>query len=152
MVIIYRWNLQGRKKILEGKNVTSVIEDEIQNLVDKLKEMRKGSKLGQEDAAVKSCSNFDEQASVLRRRLAKLGSMSEEKRMEKIREMAEQSLSMNANPRDDIDDDSSPNASSIRQDRKVKCTSSNQSVAKTYSDKIFRHCNYFSSNIIVVYC
>ncbi|OWM69179.1 uncharacterized protein LOC116210392 [Punica granatum] len=85
--------VSGRKKIGEGKNIATVLEEEIQNLVDELKELGKGSR-AKDTTWARNCSNFDRQVTVLQRRLDKLGSLSEGKRVEKIRKMAEESLSM----------------------------------------------------------
>lgn len=85
--------LQGRKRIREGKNVATVLDEEIQNLVDKLKELGKSSR-AKYAVGARSSSNFDQQVTILRRRLHKLGGLSEEKCVEKIPRIAVESLSM----------------------------------------------------------
>ncbi|KAK4741982.1 hypothetical protein SAY87_025570 [Trapa incisa] len=88
-----------RKKICEGKNVAGVLEEEIRNLVDKLKELRKSpgsvKYAARPDRRGGGGGNFDQRVTILQKRLQKLGGSSEEKRcMEKIRKMAVESLSM----------------------------------------------------------
>ncbi|KAL8527507.1 hypothetical protein ACS0TY_005376 [Phlomoides rotata] len=59
--------VSGREKIFEGKNANAVLEEEIEDLEDKLEELHKSSRI----KAVK-CSNFDKKAWILQRRLEKL--------------------------------------------------------------------------------
>lgn len=82
--------------------MATVLEDEIENLVDKLKELGKSSRT-KEKAGSQKCHNFDQQMTVLQRRLDKLGSLSEEKRAEKIKKMAEESLSMSTSFRLEVE-------------------------------------------------
>ncbi|KAI8526188.1 hypothetical protein RHMOL_Rhmol13G0289500 [Rhododendron molle] len=83
----------GRKKIYEGKNANVVIEEEIEDLEEKLEELQRSS--GIKDFEVQQSSNFDKKASLLQRRLEKLGGLSDGKRVKEIREMAESSFSIN---------------------------------------------------------
>lgn len=70
-----------------------VLEEQINDLVEKLEKMQKRS--GIKDLDVKKCSNFDKQASFLQRRLEKFGGISDEEIcVKEIREMAEASLSV----------------------------------------------------------
>ncbi|OWM70941.1 hypothetical protein CDL15_Pgr013122 [Punica granatum] len=87
-----------RKKIDDGKNMAPVLEEEKQNLGDKLKELGKGSST-KDTAGPWNCSNFDLQVMVLQRGLDKLGSLSEGKRVEKICKMAEESQSITTSSR-----------------------------------------------------
>ncbi|KAF8396146.1 hypothetical protein HHK36_017759 [Tetracentron sinense] len=82
--------ISGRRKIYEGKSVGVMLEEEIEDLTEKLEELQRSS--GVRDFEVRKCSNFDKQASVLQRRLEKLGGISEEKCVKEIQEMAEASL------------------------------------------------------------
>ncbi|CAK9164707.1 unnamed protein product [Ilex paraguariensis] len=85
--------VSGRNKIYEGENVNTVLEEEIEDLAEKLEELRRSS--GVVDFEVRDCSNFDKQASLLQRRLGKLGGLSDEKCVKEIQELAESSLSIN---------------------------------------------------------
>ncbi|KAF5197562.1 myosin-like protein [Thalictrum thalictroides] len=86
--------VSGKEKITEGRNAGSVLEEEIGDLEEKLKELQRNS--GVRDFEFRKCSNFDKEASVLQRRLEKLGEglLSEEKCVKEIREMAEASLTI----------------------------------------------------------
>ncbi|KAG7947912.1 hypothetical protein I3843_14G118800 [Carya illinoinensis] len=84
--------VSGRKKISEENNVSMGLEEEIQELVEKLEKLQRSS--GVKDFGVRNFSNFDKQASLLRRRLHKFGATSDEICVKEIREMAEASLSM----------------------------------------------------------
>ncbi|KAK4780096.1 hypothetical protein SAY87_016202 [Trapa incisa] len=81
--------ISGKKKICEGKkNAASVLEDGIENLVGKLKELGRSSRARESAAGShKKCQNFDQQMTVLQRRLDKLDSLSET-RTEKIKKTA----------------------------------------------------------------
>lgn len=68
--------MQGRNKIYEGKDMKMVLEDEINDLAQKLERLRRGSKDKQME--VKKCSNFDKRASLLQRKLEKIGGDSDE--------------------------------------------------------------------------
>ncbi|KAL0389319.1 UNVERIFIED_CONTAM: hypothetical protein Scaly_0289000 [Sesamum calycinum] len=85
--------VSGRKKIFEGKNVNAVLEEEIEDLADKLEELQKSSRT--KDDEVRNCSNFDKKASLLQRRLDKLGGLSDENSRKELQEPAESSLSIN---------------------------------------------------------
>ncbi|XWS71169.1 hypothetical protein CRYUN_Cryun03dG0116100 [Craigia yunnanensis] len=85
--------LSGRTNICEGKNVSLVLEEQINDLVEKIEKLQKRS--GVKDLEVKKCSNFDKQVSFLQRRLEKFGGISDEEIcVKEIREMAEASLSI----------------------------------------------------------
>ncbi|KAJ9698026.1 hypothetical protein PVL29_007235 [Vitis rotundifolia] len=84
--------ISGKKKICEGKSVSTVLEEEIEDLAEKLEELQRSSDA--KDLEVKKCSNFDKQTSLLQRRLEKLGGISE-KCVKEIQEIAEASLSIN---------------------------------------------------------
>ncbi|PIA48439.1 hypothetical protein AQUCO_01400791v1 [Aquilegia coerulea] len=86
--------VSGKEKINEGRNASSVLEEEIGDLEDKLKELQRNS--GVRDFEFRKCSNFDKEASLLQKRLEKLGEglLSEEKCVKEIRQMAEASLTI----------------------------------------------------------
>ncbi|XP_068648938.1 uncharacterized protein [Aristolochia californica] len=84
----------GRKKVFEGKNPGTLLEEEIEELEEKLAELQKSSRV-RRDYETRRCCNFDKKASFLRRRIEKLETISEEKKcVREIREMAEASLRM----------------------------------------------------------
>ncbi|KAL2238606.1 UNVERIFIED_CONTAM: hypothetical protein Sindi_1052300 [Sesamum indicum] len=85
--------VSGRKKIFEGKNVNAVLEEEIEDLAEKLEELQKSSR--SKDDEVGNCSNFDKKASVLQRRLDKLGGLSDENSRKELQELAESSWPIN---------------------------------------------------------
>ncbi|KAK4407411.1 hypothetical protein Sango_0322100 [Sesamum angolense] len=87
------FTVNGRKKIFEGKNVNAVLEEEIEDLADKLEELQKSSRT--KDDEVRNCSNFDKKASLLQRRLDKLGGLSDENSRKELQEPGESSLSIN---------------------------------------------------------
>lgn len=81
--------------ISEGENAGLILEEEIQELEEKLEELQRRSPRGGGEA--RKCCNFDKKASALRRRMEKLGpteeELAEEKRcIREIRELAEASL------------------------------------------------------------
>ncbi|KAK4419579.1 hypothetical protein Salat_2370800 [Sesamum alatum] len=82
--------VSGRKKIFEGKNVNAVLEEEIDDLAEKLEELQKSSRT--KDDEVQNCSNFDKKASLLQRRLRGL---SDENRRKELQELTESSLPIN---------------------------------------------------------
>ncbi|KAL7202498.1 hypothetical protein ACSBR1_034049 [Camellia fascicularis] len=85
--------VSGRKKIYQGKNAKAVLEEEIEDLEDKLGELQRSSRT--KDLKVQHSNNFDEKASLLQRRLANLGQLWDEKCVKEMREMAEASFSIN---------------------------------------------------------
>ncbi|KAK9273940.1 hypothetical protein L1049_018752 [Liquidambar formosana] len=91
--------VSGRKKICDGSSASAVLDKEIEDLAEKLEELQRSS--GVRDFEVRSCSNFDKQASLLQRQLEQLGGISDEKCMKEIRDMAEASLSINTTGRVD---------------------------------------------------
>lgn len=94
--------LSGRKKMNEGRSKSQgiLLEKEIEWLEEKIQELQKSSEFG--DFEVSKSRNFDRQASVLRRKLEKIGEVSEEKRcVREIREMAEASLNISSHSRSD---------------------------------------------------
>ncbi|KAG9456469.1 hypothetical protein H6P81_000977 [Aristolochia fimbriata] len=82
----------GRKKMFEGRNAgTTLLEEEIEELEKNLAELQKSSR--DRDHETRRCCNFDKKASILRRHIEKLETISEEKKcVREIREMAEASL------------------------------------------------------------
>lgn len=81
--------------IREGENAGLILEEEIQELEEKVEDLQRRSPRGGGDA--RKCCNFDKKASALRRRMEKLGpteeELAEEKRcIREIRELAEASL------------------------------------------------------------
>ncbi|KAL5982021.1 hypothetical protein ACLOJK_016089 [Asimina triloba] len=86
----------GRRKMDERKDLGLLVEEEIEELEEKLQELQRSSGVG--DFELRKCRNFDRQASVLRRRLERIEVASEEKRcVREIREMAEASMSIESN-------------------------------------------------------
>ncbi|GMI84143.1 hypothetical protein like AT1G51405 [Hibiscus trionum] len=79
--------VSGRNNICEGKNVGLVLEEQIDELLEKLEKLRKRSRV--KDLEVKKCSDFDEQVCFLQRGF---GGFSE--CVKEIRQMAEASLSI----------------------------------------------------------
>jgi 5'-deoxynucleotidase YfbR-like HD superfamily hydrolase len=75
-----------------------ILEEEIQDLVEKLEKLQRSS--GVKGLEAKNYSNFDKQTSLLQRRLEKFGAPSDEicdeeiSSVKEIREMAEASLSI----------------------------------------------------------
>ncbi|GFZ20700.1 hypothetical protein Acr_28g0014050 [Actinidia rufa] len=92
----------GRKKIYQGKNANTVLEEEIGDLEEKLEELQRSS--GIKDFEVRQCSNFDKKACLLQRSLEKLGGLVDEKCAKEIGVMAEASFSITKN--DKINDKS----------------------------------------------
>nr|XP_011459502.1 PREDICTED: cingulin isoform X2 [Fragaria vesca subsp. vesca] len=84
--------VSGRKKISEGRNATMVLEEEIQQLVQKLEKLQRN--LGAKGMKVRKSSNLDKQACLLQRRLEKFRGTSDEICVKEIQEMAEASLSI----------------------------------------------------------
>ena len=68
--------LQGRNKIYEGNDVKMVLEDEINDLAQKLERLRRGSR--DKQIELKKSSNFDKQASLLQKKLEKIGEDTDE--------------------------------------------------------------------------
>ena len=87
--------LQVRKGICDGKDVRMVLDEEIQELIEKLERLQRRS--GVKDLEGRKCSNLDRQVSILRRRLEKFGGESDEICVKEIQEMAEASLSIKTN-------------------------------------------------------
>lgn len=63
--------MQGRNKIYEGKDMKMVLEDEINDLAQKLERLQRGSR--DKRIIVRKCSNFDKRATLLQRKLEKFG-------------------------------------------------------------------------------
>ncbi|KAM1342871.1 hypothetical protein ACFX2F_007134 [Malus domestica] len=90
--------VSGRKKICDGKNISMVLEEEIQHLAEKLEKLQRN--LGVKDSEVrKNSSNFDKQAYLLQRQLQKFRRTSDEICVKEIQEMAEASLSIKTSSR-----------------------------------------------------
>lgn len=87
--------LSVRKGICDGKDVRMVLDEEIQELIEKLERLQRRS--GVKDLEGRKCSNLDRQVSILRRRLEKFGGESDEICVKEIQEMAEASLSIKTN-------------------------------------------------------
>ncbi|KAL0460955.1 UNVERIFIED_CONTAM: hypothetical protein Slati_0722700 [Sesamum latifolium] len=85
--------ISGRKKIFEGKNVSVLLEKEIEELSEKLEELHKSSRM--KDYKVRKCSNFDKKAWVLQRRLEKLGESSDDTSLKELQKLPESSTSIN---------------------------------------------------------
>ncbi|XP_015166077.1 calponin homology domain-containing protein DDB_G0272472 [Solanum tuberosum] len=79
--------IAGKKKIFEGKNVNAVLEEEIEDLAEKLEELKKSCK--NKDVEVRHCSNFDKKACHLQKRLEKLGGLTDEKALKELQQLAE---------------------------------------------------------------
>ncbi|KAA3485889.1 cingulin-like [Gossypium australe] len=92
--------VSGRNNICEGNDVRMILEELINELLEKLEKMQK--RTGVKDLEAKKCSNFDQQACFLRTRLDKFGEFSDKQiRAEEIREMAEASLSIKTSSQSD---------------------------------------------------
>ncbi|MBA0873462.1 hypothetical protein Goshw_002523 [Gossypium schwendimanii] len=92
--------MQGRNNICEGNDVRMILEELINELLEKLEKLQK--RTGVKDLEAKKCSNFDKQGCFLRTRLDKFGEFSVEQiRAEEIREMAEASLSIKTSSESD---------------------------------------------------
>ncbi|XP_048430760.1 uncharacterized protein LOC103955904 isoform X1 [Pyrus x bretschneideri] len=90
--------VSGRKKICDGKNISIVLEEEIQHLAEKLEKLQRN--LGVKDLEVrKNSGNFDKQAYLLQRQLQKFKRTSDEICVKEIQEMAEASLSIKTSSR-----------------------------------------------------
>lgn len=91
--------VSGRIKICEGKDVDMVLEEEIQELTEKLEKLRRRS--GAKELEARKNNNFDRQVSVLRRRLEKNGGSLEEIHVRTIQQMAEATMSIKNCSRED---------------------------------------------------
>ncbi|KAJ6948333.1 hypothetical protein NC651_002622 [Populus alba x Populus x berolinensis] len=87
--------LSVRKGICDGKDVRMVLDEEIQELIEKLERLQRRS--GVKDLEGRKCSNLDRQVSILQRRLEKFGGESDGICVKEIQEMAEASLSIKTN-------------------------------------------------------
>uniref|UniRef100_A0A6N2MI24 Uncharacterized protein n=1 Tax=Salix viminalis TaxID=40686 RepID=A0A6N2MI24_SALVM len=68
--------LSVRKGICDGRDMRMVLDEEIQELTEKLERLQRRS--GVKDSEGRKCSNLDRQVSILRRRLEKFGGESDE--------------------------------------------------------------------------
>ncbi|GAB4856029.1 hypothetical protein Ancab_024668 [Ancistrocladus abbreviatus] len=84
--------ISGKKKIREGKSMNAVLVEEIEELAKMLVELQRSSRL--RDLELQNCSNFDKQASLLQKKLKKLGALAHQKCTKAIQEMPGVSLSM----------------------------------------------------------
>ena len=84
---------QERTKICEGKSSATELEEEIQQLAEKLERLRRNLE-SKNSGARRKCHNFDKQAALLRGELKMFRGNSDEVCVKKIREMAEVSLSI----------------------------------------------------------
>ncbi|PNT19693.1 hypothetical protein POPTR_009G052400v4 [Populus trichocarpa] len=87
--------LSGRKGICDGKDASMVLDEEIQELVEKLEKLQRRS--GVKDLEGRKCSNLDRQVSLLQRGLKNFGGESDEKCVKEIQEVAEASMSIKTN-------------------------------------------------------
>ncbi|KAI3894542.1 hypothetical protein MKX03_027572 [Papaver bracteatum] len=85
--------ISGKKKIYQGKNVDSVLEEEIDELEEKLNDLHRKS--GATYIEIRKCDNFDLKAPVLQRRLEKLEF--DDKYVKEVQQMAESSLTIKPN-------------------------------------------------------
>ncbi|KAD4384453.1 hypothetical protein R6Q59_011424 [Mikania micrantha] len=77
----------GRKKLCEGKNMKMVLEEEMQEIAEKLEELQ-SSYNGEEDRELQKCKNFDRKALRLQRRLERLGGLPEDETSNPIKDEA----------------------------------------------------------------
>ncbi|KAJ8751243.1 hypothetical protein K2173_016424 [Erythroxylum novogranatense] len=82
--------ISGKERISEGKNARTVLEEEIQELAEKLEKLQRRSLV--KDLRFQKCSNFDKQASHLRRQLEKFAAEPDDICVKEIQEIAEASL------------------------------------------------------------
>lgn len=92
--------VSGRIKICEGKNVDSVLDEEIHELTEKLKKLQKRSTVKDFEGR-RNNRNFDKQVSVLQRRLEKIGGPSEGIYLREFEEMENVSFSVKKSSRFD---------------------------------------------------
>lgn len=62
--------MQGREKIFEGKNANAVLEEEIEDLEEKLEGLQKTLRI--KDSQTAKCSNFDKKYWILQQKLGEL--------------------------------------------------------------------------------
>lgn len=67
-----------------------VLEEEIEDLAEKLEELQRSYGIG--DFEVRKCNNFDKKASLLQRRLEKLGGLADEKCLKEIQGMGKSNM------------------------------------------------------------
>ncbi|KAK4278643.1 hypothetical protein QN277_016464 [Acacia crassicarpa] len=91
--------VSGRIKICEGKDVDMVLEEEIQELTEKLEKLQRRS--GAKELDGRKINNFDRQVSVLWRQLEKNGGSLDEIHVKRIQQMAEATLSVKTCSRED---------------------------------------------------
>ncbi|XP_028790050.1 uncharacterized protein LOC114746031 [Neltuma alba] len=91
--------VSGRIKMCEGKDVDMVLEEEIQELTEKLEKLQRRS--GAKELEARKNNNFDRQVSVLRRQLEKSGESLDEMHVKRIQQMAEAALSVKTCGRED---------------------------------------------------
>lgn len=88
---------QERKKICEEENVKVELEEEIQQLAEKLEKLRRNLEV--KNSRARKCHNFDKQAALLQRELKMFRRTSDEICVKKIQEMAEVSFSIKTKSR-----------------------------------------------------
>ncbi|KAL6505377.1 hypothetical protein OROGR_025194 [Orobanche gracilis] len=88
--------VSGGRKIFEGKNVSDVLEEVMEDLAEKLEGLQKSSRNHKADE-VRKCSNFDKKACRLRRGLEDLGGSSNENSRKGLQELDELSLRVDVN-------------------------------------------------------
>lgn len=69
--------------------MNAVLEEEIEDLAEKLEELKKSCK--SKDVEVRHCSNFDKKACLLQKRLEKLGGLTDEKTLKELQQLTHQS-------------------------------------------------------------
>ncbi|KAK7312165.1 hypothetical protein VNO77_35826 [Canavalia gladiata] len=89
--------VSGRMKICEGRNIDMVLDEEIQDLTEKLQKLQKRS--GVKDLVARNNRNFDKQVSVLQRRLEMIGGSSDEIFLRQFQEMENVSFSIKRSSR-----------------------------------------------------
>lgn len=90
----------------------AVIEEEIENLVGKLGELKRRTRVKESEGG-RSCNNIDKQVVVLQRRLEKLGGIGISEDKKEIRDFGRRSLSANVLCEGDDDDYSNCRVSSF---------------------------------------
>ncbi|KAJ8543816.1 hypothetical protein K7X08_025434 [Anisodus acutangulus] len=79
--------ISGKKKIFEGKSVNAVLEEEIEDLAEKLEELKRSCK--NKDVEVRHCSNFDKKTCHLQKSLEKLGGLTDDKAIKELQQLAQ---------------------------------------------------------------
>lgn len=67
--------------------MNAVLEEEIEDLAEKLEELKTSCK--SKDVELRHCSNFDKKACHLQKRLEKLGGLTDEKTLKELQQLAQ---------------------------------------------------------------